>query len=160
MGVFIKKEEKKQKKNTENNTVNRKNSLEDLTIEELLIKLREDKNWTYIHLMQELNKLGKIVKEKELKKWELGLEYPNTETIYKLAQIYVIPSEIFINAKNNSFKKGNNLINLRLIKWICYFTGISIQVVYWGLIVLLGLLLIFALWFFVSMAGEVKNPFK
>ncbi len=160
MGVFIKKEEKKQKKNTENNTVNRKNSLEDLTIEELLIKLREDKNWTYIHLMQELNKLGKIVKEKELKKWELGLEYPNTETIYKLAQIYVIPSEIFINAKNNSFKKGNNLINLRLIKWICYFTGISIQVVYWGLIVLLGLLLIFALWFLVSMAGEVKNPFK
>lgn len=160
MGVFIKKEEKKQKKNTENNTVNRKNSLEDLTIEELLIKLREDKNWTYIHLMQELNKLGKIVKEKELKKWELGLEYPNTETIYKLAQIYVIPSEIFINAKNNSFKRGNNLINLRLIKWICYFTGISLKIGYWVFMITLGLLLIFALWFFVSMAGEVKNPFK
>lgn len=160
MGVFIKKEEKKQKKNTENNTVNRKNSLEDLTIEELLIKLREEKDWTYIHLMQELNKLGKIVKEKELKKWELGLEYPNTETIYKLAQIYVIPSEIFINAKNNSFKRGNNLINLRLIKWICYFTGISLKIGYWVFMITLGLLLIFALWFFVSMAGEVKNPFK
>ncbi|MFR8234125.1 MAG: hypothetical protein ACLVA2_06995 [Clostridia bacterium] len=158
MGVFIKKEEKK--KNTENNTENEKNILEDLTIEELLIKLREEKNWTYIHLMQELNKLGKVVKEKDLKKWELGLEYPNTETIYKLAQIYVIPSEIFINAKNNSFKKGNNLINLRLIKWICYFTGISLKIGYWVFMITLGLLLILSLWFFVDTAGEVKNPFR
>lgn len=158
MGVFIKKEEKKE--NSVNDAENEKINLEDLTIEELLIKLREEKDWTYIHLMQELNKLGKIVKEKDLKKWEFGLEYPNTETIYKLAQIYVIPSEIFINAKNNSFKKGNNLINLRLIKWICYFTGISLKIGYWVFMITLGLLLIFALWFFVSMAGEVKNPFK
>lgn len=158
MGVFIKKEEKKE--NSENNTENEKNSLEDLTIEELLIKLRKEKNWTYIHLMQELNKLGKVVKEKDLKKWEFGLEYPNTETIYKLAQIYVIPSEIFINAKNNSFKKGNNLINLRLIKWICYFTGISLKIGYWVFMITLGLLLILALWFFVDTAGKVKNPFR
>lgn len=137
MGVLIKKEEKKE--NLENDAENEKINLEDLTIEELLIKLRE---------------------EKDLKKWEFGLEYPNTETIYKLAQIYVIPSEIFINAKNNSFKKGNNLINLRLIKWICYFTGISLKIGYWVFMITLGLLLIFALWFFVSMAGEVKNPFK
>ena len=79
MGVFIKKEEKKE--NLENDAENEKINLEDLTIEELLIKLREEKDWTYIHLMQELNKLGKIVKEKDLKKWEFGLEYPNTETI-------------------------------------------------------------------------------
>ena len=121
MGVFIKKEEKKE--NSENDAENEKINLEDLTIEELLIKLREEKDWTYIHLMQELNKLGKIVKEKDLKKWEFGLEYPNTETIYKLAQIYVIPSEIFINAKNNSFKKGNNLINLRLISGYAILQG-------------------------------------
>ena len=60
MGVFIKKEEKKE--NLENDAENEKINLEDLTIEELLIKLREEKDWTYIHLMQELNKLGKIVK--------------------------------------------------------------------------------------------------
>lgn len=160
MGVFIKKEEKEQNKNTKNNAENENSNLEDLTIEELLIKLREEKKWTYIHLMQELNKLEKIVNEKELKKWELGLEYPDTETIYKLAQIYVIPSEVFINAKNNSFKKGNNLINFRLIKWICYFTGISLKVAYWGLMILYGLLLILALWFFVDIAGKVKNPFR
>ena len=62
MGVFIKKEEKKE--NSENDAENEKINLEDLTIEELLIKLREEKDWTYIHLMQELNKLGKIVKRK------------------------------------------------------------------------------------------------
>lgn len=160
MGVFIKKEEKEQNKNTKNNAENKNSNLENLTIEELLIKLREEKKWTYIHLMQELNKLEKIVNEKELKKWELGLEYPDTETIYKLAQIYVIPSEVFINAKNNSFKKGNNLINFRLIKWICYFTGISLKVAYWGLMTLYGVLLILALWFFVDIAGKVKNPFR
>ena len=70
MGVFIKKEEKKE--NSENDAENEKINLEDLTIEELLIKLREEKDWTYIHLMQELNKLGKIVKEKDLKKWAFG----------------------------------------------------------------------------------------
>lgn len=161
MSILIKrKEEKKQNKNVENNFENKKVNLEDLNIEELLIKLRENKKWSYIHLMQELNKLGKIVNEKELKKWELGLEYPDTETIYKLSQIYVVPQEIFINAKNNSFKKGNSLINFRLIRWICYFTGISLKVAYWGLMILYGLLLILALWFFVDIAGKVKNPFR
>ncbi len=160
MSIFVKrKEEKTQNKNAENNVENKKVNLKELTIEELLTKLREDKNWTYIHLMQELSSLGKIVNEKEIKKWELGLEYPDTETIYKLAQIYVIPSEIFINAKNNSFKKGNNLINFRLIKWVCYFTGISLKVAYWGLMILYGVLLILALWFFVDISGKVKNPF-
>lgn len=153
MGVFIKKEEKKE--NSENNTENEKNSLEDLTIEELLIKLRKEKNWTYIHLMQELNKLGKVVKEKELKKWELGLEYPNTETIYKLSQIYVIPSEIFINAKNNSFTKQSNGINIRIIKWICYFTGLSLKIAYWVTTIFLALALIFAFYFFVNKAQQV-----
>ena len=160
MSIFVKrKEEKTQNKNAENNVENKKVNLKELTIEELLTKLREDKNWTYIHLIQELSSLGKIVNEKEIKKWELGLEYPDTETIYKLAQIYVIPSEIFINAKNNSFKKGNNLINFRLIKWVCYFTGISLKVAYGGLMIIYGVLLILALWFFVDISGKVKNPF-
>lgn len=153
MGVFIKKEEKKE--NSVNDAENEKINLEDLTIEELLIKLREEKNWTYIHLMQELNKLGKVVKEKELKKWELGLEYPNTETIYKLSQIYVIPSEIFINAKNNSFTKQSNGINIRIIKWICYFTGLSLKIAYWVTTIFLALALIFAFYFFVNKAQQV-----
>lgn len=61
MGVFIKKEEKKE--NSENDAENEKINLEDLTIEELLIKLREEKEWTYIHLMLRIIALQSKVME-------------------------------------------------------------------------------------------------
>ena len=107
--------------------------IENRTIEELLKKLREEKNWTYLNLIDELYKIGFTVNEKTIKKWEIGLEYPDLDAIYKLSELYMVPSENFIIAKKNSFDKAYNSTHMTLIKWICYIGGFSYKV---GLVLL------------------------
>lgn len=104
--------------------------IEKRTLEQLLKDLRESKKWTYIHLIEELHKLGITVDDKKIKKWEIGLEYPDLDMIYKLSEIYSVPSESFIMAKNNSLKTGMAAVHTMLIKWICYFTGVSLKIAY------------------------------
>ena len=127
---------------------------EERTLEELLNQLREEKGWTYLHIVEELNKLNYITNDKQVKKWEMGIEYPSLEAIYKLSELYLIPSETFIMAKNNSFKKGLESIHMRAIKWFCYFTGVSLKIAYVGINIIIGLALIGALMFFVSKVDE------
>lgn len=130
--------------------------VEERVLEELLKDLREEKNWTYIHIVEELSKLGLLVDEKLVKKWEIGLEYPDLDAIYKLSELFFIPSETFIMAKTNSYKKGLESVHMILIKWICYFTGFSIKAIYIGIYVILGGALIWALMFFMDMV-EIFN---
>ncbi len=122
--------------------------IETRTIEELLKDLREEKQWTYMHIVEELNKIGLIVDEKKVKKWEIGLEYPEIDEIYKLSELYFVPSDNFVMAKSNSYKQGLESVHATLIKWICYLTGISLKVgyVFFYIVVFGGL--IWALWFF------------
>ena len=89
-----------------------------------------------------------------IKKWEYGLEYPDLDIIYKLSEIYSIPSENFVIAKNNSFKEGYETIHMEIIKRICYVTGISLKVGYIALYVFIGLALIWALLFFIGKCNE------
>ena len=56
-------------------------------IEELLIRLRNEKGWSRVELMSHLS--NKTIKEKDIRKWELGLEYPDLDIIYKLSEIYL-----------------------------------------------------------------------
>ena len=72
------------------------------TLEEMLLDLRNQKGWTYIHIVEELQKLGVTIDEKSVKKWEIGLKYPDLDVIYKLSELYMIPSEKIIMAKSNS----------------------------------------------------------
>ena len=109
-----------------NNQENKKR--ENRTIEELLKELRESKHWSYLNLIDELYKKGLNVDEKIVKKWEIGLEYPDLDTIYLLSELYMIPSEDLIIAKQNSFDKACNSIHMTLIKWICYISGFSYKV--------------------------------
>lgn len=118
--------------------------VEKRTIEDLLKDLREEKEWTYLHIVEELNKIQYKTNEKQVKKWEIGIEYPDLEAIYKLAELYSVASETFIMAKNNSFQKGLESIHMQAIKWICYFTGISIKVIYVALYVIIALAFLFA----------------
>ncbi len=103
-------------------------SVETRNIETMLRELREEKNWTYLHVVEELNKLKIFTNEKMIRKWEVGLEYPNLDTIYKLSELYMVPSKDFIKAKSNSFEEGYNSIHGTLIKWFCYLTGASLKV--------------------------------
>lgn len=125
------------------------------TIEELLIDLRNEKNWTYINVIHELSKMDIFVDEKTIKKWEVGLEYPDMDTIYKLSELYFIPSNDFIIAKNNSYAKGYKSIHKTFIKWFCYITGFSIKAGYIITYISVYIALILAFIFFISKCNEV-----
>ena len=128
--------------------------VETRTIEQLLRDLRQEKNWSYWNVVDELTRKGIILNEKTIKKWEYGLEYPDLDIIYKLSEIYLVPSENFVIAKNNSFKEGYETIHMELIKRICYITGISIKVGYIAMYVFIGLALIWSLLFFIGKCNE------
>ncbi len=120
------------------------------TLEELLFDLRKEKNWSYINIIQELNNLGISVDERQIKKWELGLEYPNTDMLYKFSTLYYFPVENFIMAKNNSYVEGMNSIHKTFIKWFCYFTGLSFKIGYATFFIILYGALIFAFFYFIE----------
>ena len=128
--------------------------VETRTIEQLLRDLRQEKEWSYWNVVDELSRKGIILNEKTIKKWEYGLEYPDLDIIYKLSEIYSVPSENFVIAKNNSFKEGYETIHMGLIKRICYITGISLKVGYIAMYVFIGLALIWALLFFIGKCNE------
>lgn len=134
--------------------------VEERTLEQLLKDLREEKQWTYMHVVQELNQIGLIVDEKKMKKWEIGLEYPELDEIYKLSELYFIPSEDFVTAKTNSYQEGLESIHATLIKWICYLTGISLKVgyIFFYLVIIVGT--IGALWFFIDQLNVVMEKGK
>ena len=122
--------------------------VETRTLEQLLKNLREEKNWTYLHVVEELNRIGLVVSEKQVKKWEIGLEYPDINQIYKLSELYYVPSDNFVMAKNNSYQEGLNSVHATLIKWICYLTGVSLKIGYVAFYVFVAVALIGSLLFF------------
>ena len=103
----------------------KENNKNEIGIEELLHNLRMEKNYTYLELAEKIN--DRNITEKTVKKWEKGLEYPNLNIIYQLSEIYNIPSQEILEARDNSFKKGLGRINFVLVKWICYFLDITIK---------------------------------
>ena len=148
----IKKISKSKENSEEENKINK--IIETRTIEQLLRDLRQEKEWSYWNVVDELSRKGIILNEKTIKKWEYGLEYPDLDIIYKLSEIYLVPSENFVIAKNNSFKEGYETIHMELIKRICYITGISLKVGYIAMYVFIGLALIWALLFFIGKCNE------
>lgn len=131
-----------------------KNIIENRTIEELLKDLRKEKGWDYCNLVEELYKKNIVVDEKTVKKWEYGLEYPDLDIIYKLSEIYLIPSQNFVMAKNNSYKEGFETIHMEFIKRLCYITGISLKIGYIGMYIVIGVVLIWSLLFFIGKCNE------
>ena len=81
-----------------------KQVIEERTLEEVLLELRESKNYTYLDITEKLNQKGTYIEEKIIKKWELGLIYPSTDELYLLSEIYMFPVVDLIQAKNNSYK--------------------------------------------------------
>lgn len=124
-------------------------------LEELLTRLRKEKNWTYADILTHLR--DKSLKEKDIKKWEIGLKYPELEMIYQLSEIYEVSSQEFVTAKNNSYERGMASLNVTTIKWICYFLNVSWRVGMVLLVLLYVILLGGSLMFFVTMASMVKK---
>ena len=134
---------------------NKENIKDKKGIEDLLIELRKKKGLTRMELLEKLN--NNNLKENDIKNWEIGLKYPDLDTIYKLSEIYRVPSEEFILAKNNSYEKGLAGINKKIIRWFVYTLNVSFYVGVVFTVILYVLTFIFALCFFVAVASQVKR---
>ena len=108
-------------------------------LEELLKRLRLSNNWSYAEVSERINKnlLKKKEEEKsekdidwlidkDVKKWEYGIKYPDLDMIYELSELYEVKCDDFVQAKNISLKRG--FPSLTTIKWTCYFLNVSIYV--------------------------------
>lgn len=124
-------------------------------IEELLTRLRKEKNWSYVEVVSKLT--NKNITEKDIRKWEIGLKYPDLDMIYELSALYEVPSNRLIQAKNNSYEKGSLSINQYAIKWICYLLNVSMHAAMVLMVLFYTFALIFALYFFVTMASQVRK---
>lgn len=122
-------------------------------IEEVLREARQRNGWTYVEVVSRLK--DDTLTEKEIKKWEVGLKYPDLDMIYKLSELYQIPSEELITAKSNSYEKGLASINMITIKWVCYFFDVSWRVAYVITMVAYTMALILAFLYFIEQASMV-----
>ena len=92
-------------------------------LEKLLVELRRKNGLSIIELLDKLQ--DSTLTEKDIRKWEIGLKYPELDTIYKLSEIYKVPSAEIILAKNNSYEKGIGGINKKIIRWFVYTLNVS-----------------------------------
>ena len=99
---------------------------EEFIIEEFLKRLRESKGWTYNDVAYNLNDTNILAED--IKKMESGLEYPDWDVMYKLSELYKVPVEDFVKAKEYSYEKLKNSFSVTAIKWINYLFGISFKV--------------------------------
>ena len=136
---------------------NKNEDFENKTLEDFLLDLRLKKKWTYLNIANELYKLGVTVSEKDVKKWELGLSYPDLDMIYKLSELYFVSSEQFLIAKKNSYLKGYNSFFMTIVKLFCYLTGFTLRFGYILCIIFITFSLIGALLFFVSQVNIFIN---
>lgn len=99
---------------------------EEIIIEEFLKRLRESKNWTYNDVAYNLNDTN--ILSEDIKKMESGLEYPDWDVMYKLSELYKVPAEEFVKAKEYSYEKLKKSFSVTLIKWMNYLFGISFKI--------------------------------
>ena len=123
-------------------------------IEELIVELRNKKGLSRIELLEKLEDSN--LTENDIKKWEIGLSYPDLDTIYKLSEIYRIPSTEFVKAKNNSYENGLAGINKKIIRWFVYTLNVSFYIGVVFTTILYVVIFILALCFFVTVAYQVK----
>lgn len=91
---------------------------------EYLYDLRQKKGYTIEELAQEINM--PTVTIKIIKKWEHDLEFPNLDQIYKLSEIYEVPSEEIVQVRTQTLEEGLNGVHRTIIRFIGYILGISI----------------------------------
>ena len=89
-----------------------------------LYDLRCKKEYTIEELVQKINMENVTIKK--VKKWEHDLEFPNLDQMYKLSEIYEIPSEVLMQVRTNTLEEGLKGVHKTLIRFIGYILGFSI----------------------------------
>lgn len=117
-----------------------------------LYELRKSKGLTEEQLVDKINMIN--VQEINIKKWERDLEFPDLDAIYKLSEIYMIPSTEIIDKKQKTLQAGVDGIHIYLIRVLSLLMGISIYGTIWFCrIVIYGTLILVTLWFYLLTAG-------
>jgi len=111
-----------------------------------LYETREENGYTELELVEKINQQN--VQVKNVKKWERDLEFPDLDAIYKLSEIYGIPSAEIIEKKNQTLQAGVEGINMFVIRMISLMLGISIYgTIIISNIVIYGALILVFIWF-------------
>lgn len=96
-----------------------------ITLEVILQNERLKRGWDYKHVADQLNAAN--IDAKKVKKWEYSFEYPDLNTIYKISELYQIPSEILVQAKSDGYAEGLHSVHKIFIKAICYIFNLPIK---------------------------------
>lgn len=86
--------------------------------------LREKRGYTIEELAEKINMPNVTIKT--IKKWEHDLEFPNLDTMYKLSEIYEVPSEVLMQVRTETLQEGLKGVHRTIIRFIGYILGISI----------------------------------
>ena len=86
--------------------------------------LREKKGYTIEELSEKINMPSVTIKR--IKKWEHDLEFPNLDEMYKLSEIYEVPSEELMQVRTRTLEEGLKGVHTTIIRIIGYILGISI----------------------------------
>ena len=89
-----------------------------------LYELRESKGYSEYDLVELIG--IDYVQVKNIKKWERDLEFPDLDSMYKLSEIYMIPSAEIIERKNQTLKNGIDGINIYLVRIISFIVGVPL----------------------------------
>ena len=88
-----------------------------------LYDLRQKKGYSIEELAEMFN--NENITVKKIRKWEHDLEFPNIDEIYKLSEIYEVPSEEFLQVKTQTLQEGTKMIHKNIIRIIGYLLGLS-----------------------------------
>lgn len=111
-----------------------------------LYETRKEKGYTELELVEKIDQVN--VQVKNVKKWERDLEFPDLDAIYKLSEIYMIPSAEIIEKKNQTLQNGVDGINMYVIRMLSLMMGISIYgtIIIGYTLIFIVLILVF-IWF-------------
>lgn len=88
-----------------------------------LYDLRQKKGYSIEELAEMFN--NENITVKKIRKWEHDLEFPNIDEIYKLSEIYEVPSEELLQVKTQTLQEGTKMIHKNIIRIIGYILGLS-----------------------------------
>lgn len=112
-----------------------------------LYEIRTKKGLTEEQLVEKINMVN--VKIINVKKWERDLEFPDLDAIYKLSEIYMIPSNEIIDKKQKTLQSGVDGIHIYIIRILSLMMGISIYGTIWlSRIIIYGTLILVTIWFY------------
>jgi transcriptional regulator with XRE-family HTH domain len=117
-----------------------------------LYDLRCKKGYTVEELAEKIDMENVTIKN--VKKWEHDLEFPNLDQMYKLSEIYEVPSEEIMQVRTQTLQEGVKSIHKDIVRLLGYLLGISIYGTIIISYIIIAAAFIYALIFF---ADATKN---